>query len=198
MMKASGYTPVKSAKAIPTGEVASVEGTPFDFRTVKPIGRDIEEDFEQLVFGQGYDHNFALDKEIDGVEKVAEAYGPESGILMEVLTDCIGIQFKHAKFTIGYLQLETASSNGNNKNSNFFSENAFTYDTTVISNERMTEVANYVKSRVDAIKKGATIPAGVNNNISVADELLKLKQLLDIGVLTQEEFDKEKIKLLNR
>ena len=97
-------------------------------------------------------------------------------------SDCIGVQFKPSKFTIGYLQLETASSNGNNKNSNFFSENTFTYDTTVISNERMTEVANYVKSRVDAIKKGATIPAGVNNNISVADELLKLKQLLDIGV----------------
>jgi hypothetical protein len=113
-------------------------------------------------------------------------------------SDCIGVQFKPSKFTIGYLQLETASSNGNNKNSNFFSENTFTYDTTVISNERMTEVANYVKSRVDAIKKGATIPAEVNNNISVADELLKLKQLLDIGVLTQEEFDKEKIKLLNR
>ena len=103
MMKASGYTPVKSAKAIPTGEVASVEGTPFDFRTVKPIGRDIEEDFEQLVFGQGYDHNFALDKEIDGVEKVAEAYGPESGILMEVLTDCIGIQFYTGNFLEGQI-----------------------------------------------------------------------------------------------
>ena len=113
-------------------------------------------------------------------------------------SDCIGVQFKPSNFTIGYLQIETASSNGNNKNSNFFSENTFTYDITVISNERMTEVANYIKSRVDAIKKGATIPAAVNNNVSVADELIKLKQLLDMGVLTQEEFDKEKAKLLNR
>lgn len=113
-------------------------------------------------------------------------------------SDCIGVQFKQSKFTIGYLQLETASSNGNHKNSNFFDENSFTFDTTVISNEKMTEVANYVKTQVDAVKKGASIPAVVNNNISVADELLKLKQLLDIGVLTQEEFDKEKNKLLNR
>ncbi len=113
-------------------------------------------------------------------------------------SDCIGVQFKQAKFTIGYLQLETASSNGNHKNSNFFDENAFTYDTTVISNERMVEVVEYVKSRIDIIKKGEK-PSIVmsNNNISVADELIKLKQLLDIGVLTQEEFDKQKNKLLN-
>ena len=103
MIKASHFTPVKNAKAIPTGENAPVEGTPFDFRVAKEIGRDIGEDFEQLVFGQGYDHNFALDKEIDGVEKVAEAYGPESGILMEVLTDCIGIQFYTGNFLEGQI-----------------------------------------------------------------------------------------------
>ena len=113
-------------------------------------------------------------------------------------SDCIGVQFKQSKFTIGYLQLETASSNGNNKDSNFFSENAFTYDTTVISNERMTEVANYVKSRVDAVKKGSTTSTATNSTFSVADELLKLKQLLDMGLLTQEEFDMQKNKLLNR
>ncbi len=112
-------------------------------------------------------------------------------------SDCIGVQFKQSKFAIGYLQLETASSNGNNKHSNFFAENSFTFDTTVISNERMIEVADYVKSRVDAVKKGGTAPIVTNsNNISVADELLKLKQLLDMGVLSQEEFDEQKIKLL--
>ena len=105
--------------------------------------------------------------------------------------DCIGIQFKQAGFSIGYLQLETASSNGNHKDSNFFDENSFTYDTTVISNERMVEVADYVKSRVAAVKRGREV-----TNVSVADELLKLKQLLDMGVLTQEEFDTQKSKLL--
>lgn len=112
-------------------------------------------------------------------------------------SDCIGVQFKKSKFAIGYLQLETASSNGNNKSSNFFDENSFTFDTTVISNERMIEVADYVKSRIDAVKKGLAVPNVVNNsNLSVADELLKLKQLLDMGVLTREEFDAQKSKLL--
>jgi len=114
-------------------------------------------------------------------------------------SDCIGVQFKQSKFAIGYLQLETASSNGNNKHSNFFAENSFTFDTTVISNEKMTEVADYVKSRVDAVKKGGAVPVSTNNNnVSVADELLKLKQLLDMGVLSQEEFDEQKNKLLNQ
>lgn len=114
-------------------------------------------------------------------------------------SDCIGVQFKQSKFAIGYLQLETASSNGNNKHSNFFAENSFTFDTTVISNERMIEVADYVKSRVDAVKKGGTVSDSTNNNkVSVADELLKLKQLLDMGVLSQEEFDEQKYKLLNK
>ena len=114
-------------------------------------------------------------------------------------SDCVGVQFKQSKFTIGYLQLETASVSGNNITSNFFGENTFTFDTTVVSNARMMEVAEYVKSRVDAAKKGTTTPVSTsNNNFSLADELLKLKQLLDIGVLTQEEFDEQKNKLLNK
>lgn len=114
-------------------------------------------------------------------------------------TDCIGVQFKQSKYTIGYLQLETAASSGNNKGNNFFEENTFTFDTSVISNERMVEVSNYVKARVDAAKKGVAAPAPTNNNnTSIADELLKLKQLLDMGVLSQEEFDDQKNKLLNK
>lgn len=58
----------------------------------------------------------------------------------------------------------------------------------------MIEAADYVKSRVDAAKKGSLTSATTNNgNISVADELLKLKQLLYMGVLSQEEFDEQKI-----
>lgn len=112
-------------------------------------------------------------------------------------SDCIGIQFKQSKLAIGYLQLETASSSGNNKSDNFFNENSFTFDTSVVSNEKMVEVSDYIKSRIDAIKKGKDSSATVANNaVSNADELLKFKQLLDMGVITQEEFDAKKKQLL--
>jgi aldose 1-epimerase len=91
-INASHYTPVQNEKSIPTGEIASVEGTPFDFRTAKPIGQDIHADHEQIGYSDGYDHNFAIDKTKEGIEKVAEVYAPESGIRMAVYTDCIGIQ----------------------------------------------------------------------------------------------------------
>ena len=103
MIKASGYTPVKSNKAIPTGEVAPVEGTPFDFRVAKTIGKDIAQENDQLTYGTGYDHNFAIDKETDGVELVASAYAKESGIVMDVYTDCIGIQLYTGNFIKGQI-----------------------------------------------------------------------------------------------
>lgn len=100
-INASHYTPVKDAKAIPTGEIAPVEGTPFDFREPKTIGRDIEEEFDQLIYGLGYDHNFALDKDTLDVEKIATAYAPKTGIQMDVWTDCIGVQLYTGNFMAG-------------------------------------------------------------------------------------------------
>ena len=100
-IKASHYTPVKDAKAIPTGEIAPVEGTPFDFRVAKTIGKEINEDFDQLVYGLGYDHNFAIDKETMGIEKIATAYSAETGIQMDVWTDCIGVQLYTGNFMEG-------------------------------------------------------------------------------------------------
>lgn len=100
-INAKHYTPVKDSKAIPTGEIAPVEGTPFDFTEAKPIGRDIEANDTQLHYGSGYDHNFAIDKTESGVERVATAYAPESGIQMDVLTDCVGIQLYTANFIVG-------------------------------------------------------------------------------------------------
>ena len=100
-INASCYTPVKSSKAIPTGEIAPVKGTPFDFLTAKPIGKEIKADNEQLHFVNGYDHNFAIDKTTEGVERVATAYCPASGIKMDVLTDCIGIQLYTGNFIAG-------------------------------------------------------------------------------------------------
>ena len=84
-------------KAIPTGEIIPVKGTPMDFTVKKKIGRDINEQYEALIFGNGYDHNWALDN--DGkFTKVAELSSEESGIDMEVFTDLPGVQMYTANF----------------------------------------------------------------------------------------------------
>lgn len=110
--------------------------------------------------------------------------------------DCVGVQFKPSGFSIGYLQFETASGMMNNKGSNFFGENSFTFDTTVISNEKMKEVANYVRKRIDEIKTATDVPTTIINSVSPAEELKKMKELLDMGIITQEEFDLKKKQLL--
>lgn len=108
--------------------------------------------------------------------------------------DCIGVQFKQSGLQIGYLQLETASGIMNMRQNNFFNENSFTFDTTVQSNEKMQEVADYVRSRVEEAKNGGSVKA--EPAVSVADELKKFKELLDMGIITQEEFDAKKKQLL--
>lgn len=95
---ADAYTPVRDSQAIPTGELALVEGTPMDFRTAKAIGRDIEADFEQMVFVGGYDHNFVLSDAAGIRKKMAQAYCRETGIAMEAFTDCCGMQFYAGNF----------------------------------------------------------------------------------------------------
>ena len=72
---------------LPTGRLLPVEGTPFDFRAPKPIGRDIEADCEQLRRGGGYDHNYVL-----AGRTAAVLYSPDSGIQMTVQTDMPGMQ----------------------------------------------------------------------------------------------------------
>ena len=71
--------------------------------SVKPNrwGRDIEQANDQLSYGHGYDHNFVLDKERAGLEKIATAYSTKSGIKMDVITDCIGMQLYTANFIQG-------------------------------------------------------------------------------------------------
>lgn len=94
---ASNYTPVDHT-SIPTGEVASVTGTPMDFTQEKEIGRDIQEDFEQLKATGGYDHNYVLDKPVGAYGPMAEAWCQESGIYMKAFTDCPGVQFYAGNF----------------------------------------------------------------------------------------------------
>ncbi|MFI9030716.1 aldose epimerase family protein [Streptomyces sp. NPDC053560] len=90
---ASRYTPVDET-LIPTGELPKVAGTPFDFRRAKPIGQDIRKGDEQLVFGGGYDHNYALDKGVTArAEHAVTLADPVSGRTMDIATTEPGVQF---------------------------------------------------------------------------------------------------------
>ncbi|MDR0948386.1 MAG: galactose mutarotase, partial [Lachnospiraceae bacterium] len=89
---ASHYTPVVEG-AIPTGEIAPVEGTVMDFRERKRIGQEINADEEQLTLVQGYDHNWVIDDYDGTLRLVAKLIGPVSGRKMKVFTDLPGIQF---------------------------------------------------------------------------------------------------------
>jgi aldose 1-epimerase len=100
---ASKYTPVDST-LIPTGELASVEGTPFDFRKPTAIGAGVNGDHVQLKYGKGYDHNFVVvpQKVAAGdLPLIASVQGFQTGIKMEVLTEEPGIQFYGGNFIKG-------------------------------------------------------------------------------------------------
>ena len=88
------FTPV-DATLIPTGEVIAVDGTPFDFRSAKPIGREINSPHQQLNYGAGYDHNFVLTSPLDadGLRHAATLFEAGSGRELRVLTDQPGLQF---------------------------------------------------------------------------------------------------------
>ncbi len=89
----SDSTTVVDKGQIPTGKIAEVANTPLDFRTMKRIGDHIDDKFEQLLIGGGFDNNWVLRKYNKQVRKVAEVYEPTSGRVMVVLSDQPGIQF---------------------------------------------------------------------------------------------------------
>ncbi|MFZ1050479.1 MAG: aldose epimerase family protein [Candidatus Sulfotelmatobacter sp.] len=91
-INASKITPV-DANLIPTGELKSVEDTPFDFRTPHVIGERIDATDEQLHFGQGYDENFVLDHPEGQLAEAAEVYEPTTGRILKVLTTQPAVQF---------------------------------------------------------------------------------------------------------
>ena len=100
MIDADRYTPIDET-FIPTGELASVEGTPMDFRQPKPIGRDIATDFEQLRIGRGYDHNWVLNTMGDDSQPCARLESPITGIVLEVYTTEPGMQVYTGNFLDG-------------------------------------------------------------------------------------------------
>lgn len=101
MVNAEGFTPVDSTY-MTTGEIASVEGTPFDFRKERRLGEDINDfDNEQIKNGNGYDHNFVLATEGDINTPAVELYSPESGILLTMYTTEPGVQVYTGNFLDG-------------------------------------------------------------------------------------------------
>ncbi len=92
------------AESIPTGALAPVAGTPFDFRTPRPIGAAIGEDEVQLRNGQGYDHCFALNKpQGKAMTRAARVVEPGSGRVLELFTEEPGVQFYSGNFLDGSL-----------------------------------------------------------------------------------------------
>lgn len=103
MLMADSYLPV-DATLIPTGQLAAVAGTPFDFTVSKAIGRDINTADDQLAKGKGYDHCWVL-KDAGTVRKVASLMHPASGRQLEILTDEPGMQFYCGNFLDGTLPI---------------------------------------------------------------------------------------------
>ena len=100
---ADSFLPVDKT-LIPSGELRDVEGTPFDFRKPKRVGDDINEDYTQLTFGNGYDHCWVLNNQNVGVRFVASAYDTLSGRSLEIFSDQPGIQFYSGNFLDGTLK----------------------------------------------------------------------------------------------
>ena len=91
-INADYYTPT-DAESIPTGELADVVGTPMDFTLEKPLGQDIDADFEQLKLVGGYDHNWCINRWDGTLRLAAKAKDPESGRKLKVYTTLPGVQF---------------------------------------------------------------------------------------------------------
>lgn len=93
---------VNDMYSIPTGEIRDVSGTPMDFRTLTPIGNNIDAtDYDQIVFGSGYDHNWILNTNGNIFEKAAQLFDKNSGRVMDVYTTTPGVQFYSANFLDG-------------------------------------------------------------------------------------------------
>ena len=107
-INADAFTPVDST-LIPTGKIATVAGTPFDFRKPVAIGARIEVADQQLKFGGGYDHNFVVNGKAGQLRQAAVATGDQSGIVMETWTVEPGIQFYGGNFMAGKNTFKTGA-----------------------------------------------------------------------------------------
>jgi len=100
MLNADRFTPVDK-NLIPTGELRPVKGTPMDFTTSTRVGSRIDDNYEQLVLGHGYDHNWVINRKGPGLTLAARVYEPTSGRVLEVSTTQPGVQFYTGNFLDG-------------------------------------------------------------------------------------------------
>ena len=106
-INASLFLPTNNTN-IPYGDAASVVGTPMDFRTPHTIGERIDEDYQQLDFGKGYDHTYVLKKKGNELSSCAKVVSPKTGIAMEVFTTEPGVQL----YTGNWMTGEFTAKNG--------------------------------------------------------------------------------------
>ncbi len=99
-VNADAFTPVDST-FMTTGDIVTVENTPMDFRTAKAIGRDIEADYIQVRNGKGYDHNWVLNTAGDMSQPALRLEDPQTGIVLEMMTDEPGVQIYTGNFLDG-------------------------------------------------------------------------------------------------
>jgi len=104
LLNAGHFTPVDET-LIPTGDIAPVAGTPFDFTKPKPVNDGIRSNHEQIVFGRGFDHNWVLDppRPNQSLQVAATLYEQDSGRMLRIWTDQPGIQFYAGNFLDGTL-----------------------------------------------------------------------------------------------
>lgn len=102
-INADYYLPT-DVTAIPYGAKEKVEGTPMDFRREYAVGERIDEDFEQLVFGKGYDHTYVLNKTADELSFCARCRSPKTGIVLEVYTTQPGVQLYTGNWMTGHFE----------------------------------------------------------------------------------------------
>jgi aldose 1-epimerase len=101
LINAERYTPT-GPDQIPTGEIVAVEGTPFDFRQMMPIGARLHSADQQMVYAHGYDHNFVLTRNAgEGMTFAARAYDPRSGRVLDCFTTEPGLQVYTSNFLNG-------------------------------------------------------------------------------------------------
>jgi aldose 1-epimerase len=102
LINADSYTPVDKT-LIPTGQIAPVEGTPFDFRKLTTIGARINAANDQIKNGLGYDHNFVLVRTSPSLSHAAKVVEPTTGRTLDIFTTEPGIQFYSGNFLDGTL-----------------------------------------------------------------------------------------------